>query len=178
MCTTSILIYPIEDFKVTLQPEWTNLDHTTNDTLTEEFGGKWILAGNITFKKKIKEPVYIKQIVMKWTGESINNLITSLYKKDLDKEFVPIEDNLICDGVWNKTRQTLIFNFEEKETLGPVTIFYFVLTVPDSLEPLLKTGTFCIDEQCLPAPFKEYAQNTTLSLAIKATPAESHKETT
>ena len=163
-CMMPITSRSLEDFNVTLHPEWENLDRNNNST--EEFGGKWMLAGSITFQKKIKDPVYIKQIIMRWTGDTIDNLIASLYKKDLDKGFLPIEDNLMCDGVWNKTKQTLVLNFEEKETLGPVTIFYLVLTVPESLEPLLKTGSFCIDEKCLPAPFKECAQNTNLSLAI------------
>lgn len=163
----------LEDFDVTLQPEWTNLDE--NNTTVHDFGGKWMLAGSITFKKKIKEPVSIKRILLTWNGDTINNLIASLYKKDLDKGFLPIEDNLLCDGVWNKAKQTLILNFDEKETLGPVTIFYLVLTVPESLEPLLKTGSFCIDEQCLPAAFKDCANNKTLSLAIGTTPAETPK---
>ena len=63
------------------------------------------------------------------TGENIENLISSLYKKVPNKEFLPIEDNLICDGIWNKKTQTIILPFEEKETLGPSTKFYLVLTI-------------------------------------------------
>src|SRR5690606_8029013 len=101
---TPFAIYSLEDFNVTLQPEWTNLDY--NDNAIEEFGSKWMLAGSITFKKKIKDPIQVKQIIMRWTGETIDNLVASLYKKDLDKEFAPIEKNLICDGIWNKKKQS------------------------------------------------------------------------
>lgn len=170
MVMTFISTHPLEDFNITLQPKWINLDQTNDSEC--EFGGKWILAGSITFKKKIKEQVSIKQIIMKWTGGNIDNLVASLYKKDLGKDFVPIEDNVVCDGVWHKTKQTLIFNFEDRETLGPITVFYLVLTVPESLEPILATGSFCIDERCLPEPFKECTQDKSLLLAIETITSE------
>ncbi|HLW73358.1 MAG TPA: hypothetical protein VKR54_04900 [Candidatus Babeliales bacterium] len=154
-----------EDFNITLKPKWCNLDENCNKAA--EFGGKWILVGSITFKKRCKDPICMDTINLHWNGETIDNLIASLYKKNLDKElFLPIEENLICDGLWNKAKQTLVLNFDEKENLGPTTIFYLVLTVPESIESILKKGSFCIEEQCLPKPFKQCAQHEKLSLAI------------
>lgn len=160
-----LFAYAAHDFDVVLEPLWLELG---NSKKAEEFGGKWMLVGSIIFKKRIKDPVCIGTIILRWSGDRLDNLIASLYKKNLNKEFLPIEDNLICDGSWNKSKQLLILNFEEQESLGPTTIYYLVLTVPESLEPLLKTGSFCIDQECLPFPFQQCAHNKNLSLAVNS----------
>ena len=157
----------LENFSVILEPKWKNLEH--DHKKSEEFGGKWILVGSITFEKKSKEYVSLDKINLCWNGESIDNLIGSLYKKIPEKEFIPIQDNLISDGNWNKTKQTLILKFDKKLSLGPTTTFYLVLTVPETIEFQLKSGSFCIEEQCLPDPFKHCAHNRQLSLAINTT---------
>lgn len=131
-----------------------------------DFGGKWVLVGSITFKKKSKEQLFIDTLSLSWKGQHIDHLVASLYKKNLSRDFLPIEDNLICDGVWNKTKQSLIFNFDEKETLNPTTIFYLVLTIPHTLEPILKNGAFVLEEHNLPKPFKQNSQTMHLSLEI------------
>src|ERR1700733_4051398 len=82
-------LHGIEDFDITLKPKWNDLDPTSKKSA--EFGGKWILAGSITFKKRSKEPIYIHHINLRWKCEPIDNLISSLYKKDLAKAFLPIE---------------------------------------------------------------------------------------
>ena len=157
-----------ENFNIILKSKWCDLDE--NCSKATDFGGKWILVGSITFKKRCKNPICIETINLHWNGEPLDNLIASLYKKNLDKEnFLPIEENLICDGMWNKNKQTLVLNFDEKENLAPTTVFYLVLTVPESIEPILKKGSFCLEEQCLPKPFKQCAQNEKLSLAINET---------
>ena len=117
-------------------------------------------------KRKSKEPLSIDTLAMRWNGNQLENLITSLYKKKPSKEFLPIEENLICDGIWNKTRQTVIFNFDEKETLYPITTFYLVMTIPLSTEPILKNGTFSLLEHNLPKPFKQslHAMNPFLTI--------------
>ena len=154
-----------ENFNIILKSKWCNLDG--NCTKATDFGGKWILVGSITFIRRCKNPICIETMNLHWNGEMIDNLVASLYKKNQDKEnFLPIEENLICDGIWNKNKQKLIFNFDEKKSLEPTTTFYLVLTVPESIEPLLKKGSFCLEEQCLPKPFKECAQKEKLSLAI------------
>lgn len=149
---------------ITLKPKWRDLDG--NSTKAAQFGGKWILVGSITFKR-CKDPIFIETINLHWNGEPLDNLIASLYRKNLDKElFMPIEENLVCDGIWSKNKQTLILNFDEKENLAPTTVFYLVLTVPEDIEPILTMGSFSLEDQCLPKPFKQCAQQEKLSLAF------------
>jgi hypothetical protein len=171
-----IQVSKAEEFNIVLKSKWCDLDG--NCTKATDFGGKWILVGSITFKKRCKDPICMETINLHWNGEKIDNLIASLYKKNLDKEnFLPIEENLVCDGIWNKNKQTLIFNFDERENLGPTTIFYLVLTVPESIEPLLKKGLFSLEEQCLPKPFKQCAQSEKLSLAMNDTAPKTSQPT-
>jgi hypothetical protein len=157
-----------EECSIILTSKWCDLDGNCKKAI--QFEGKWMLVGSITFKKKAKDPIYIDTISLHWNGEQLDNLIASLYKKNISKDFLPIEDNLICDGIWNKKKQTLILNFDEKETLDPTTIFYLVLTIPETVEQLLKTGSFQIEEESLPQPFKHCAQSEKLSLAINTPP--------
>lgn len=154
----------LEDFSVVLEPKWQNLER--NQENNEAFGGKWILVGSITFEKKSKEFVSLENINLQWKGEKIEHLIGSLYKKLPDKTFIPIQDYLICDGTWNKTKQTLMLKFDERLTLGPTTTFYLVLTIPESVEPILKKGSFAMEEHCLPEPFKQCARKRQLTIAV------------
>jgi len=154
----------INAFSVILESKWENLESNTKKT--EEFGGKWVLVGSITFKKNSKEPVNLNKIYLKWDGESIENLVGSLYKKKPNKDFIPIQDYLVCDSAWNKTKQTLILKFDEKQTLGPITTFYLVLTIPEKIEKKVKQGSFIIEKECLPDQFKGYAKQHNLSLAL------------
>jgi len=163
-----------DQFNIILKPKWRDLEQDNKKII--DFGGRWILAGSITFKKHGKEPLFVDALSFHWNGKNIDNLIASLYKKS-SKTFLPIEKNLICDGIWNKTKQTLLFNFEEKETLSPTTTFYLVLTIPSDLENILFDGTFSLEECCLPKPFKQCAQAAQLSLtnnsAIKSSTSPS-----
>lgn len=155
---------PVEDFNVILQAQWQDLEH--NAPKAKDFGGKWILAGSITFKKKVKDTVHLSKLYLQWQGKSIENLVASLYRKNNEDKFMPIQENLICDGQWNKTQQTLLLNFDKRETLGPVNTYYLVLTVPDVLEPTLKKGSFDVMVASLPEPFKDCAHYNSLSLAF------------
>jgi len=160
-----IQVCKAEEFNIILKSKWCDLDG--NCAKATEFGGKWILVGSITFKKRCKDPICIETINLHWNGEPLNNLIASLYRKNLDKDnFLPIEENLVCDGIWNKNKQTLVLNFDERENLAPTTIFYLVLTVPESIEPILRKGSFSLEEQCLPKAFKQCVQTEKLSLAF------------
>jgi len=160
----SIPCYSRESFDIILKSKWQELDD--NDSKCADFGGKWILVGSITFKKRSKNPVFVDEMNLRWHGELLDNLTGSLYKKTLGKDFLAIEENLVCDGIWNKTTQTLMFDFDEKENLGPTTVFYLILTVPDTVETILKKGYFSLKNNCLPRPFKQCAQNEKLILAM------------
>lgn len=167
--TTGLLSTDRQNFSVLIEPMWENLEH--NPTRNEQFGGKWILVGSITFRKRCKDPVCLQQIRFHWQGKEINHLIGSLYKKNPDREFMPIQENLICDGLWNKPKQILVLNFDKKQSLGPTTIFYLVLTIPKNVESILQNGSFYIEKRCLPEPFKSYAHTTELSLALNTSPS-------
>jgi hypothetical protein len=162
--SSAVIADSLEDFNVILAPQWHDLEYSQEKA--KQFGGKWILAGSITFKKKAKDTVHLSRIYLQWEGLPIENLVASLYKTDSDKPFLPIQENLVCDGVWNKAQQTLMLNFEKKETLGFTNIFNVVLTVPDELEPTLKNGSFNVLPTSLPEPFKEYAHEHSLSLTF------------
>lgn len=159
----SIPLHALEN-DIILKSKWKEL--CNNDDKCINFGGKWIVVGSITFKRKTKEPIYLDEINLVWQGEKIDNLTASLYRKNCNKCFLAIEDNLICDGIWNEKKQTLIFDFDDEQKLGPTTVFYLVLTVPQKTELILKKGHFCLDNNCLPKPFKQQIQQEKLILAI------------
>jgi len=164
----SSLYTTTNEFSVVLESKWENLESNTKKI--KEFGGKWVLVGSITFKKNSKESVNLNEIYLSWQGETIKNLVGSLYKKKSDKDFIPIQDYLICDSAWNKTKQTLILKFDEKQTLGPTTTFYLVLTIPEEIEKIVKKGSFVVEKEYLPEQFKVYALQHNLSLALHANP--------
>lgn len=153
-----------DDFAIIIESKWQDLEH--EPAKAAEFGGKLILVGSITVKKHSKEQVALSRIYLRWKGQPIDNLVGSLYKKESDKEFHPIEEYLVCDGIWNKTKQRLLFEFDEKQTLGALNIFYVVLTVPADLEATLKSGKFEIEHSCLPELMQECTKNQELALAI------------
>jgi hypothetical protein len=162
-----IVSYAIDNFDIVLKSKWQQLG--CNDNTCTDFGGKWIVIGSITFKRRSKDPIFVDKINLRWHGENLDNLIASLYRKTIGKEFLAIEQNLICDGQWNPKTQTLILDFDEEEKLGTTSVFYLVLTIPEAIEPILKRGHFCLENNCLPHPFKQCAQNEKLILAINDT---------
>jgi len=157
-----------DDFIVTLESTWHCLDDT--DGSCSQFGGKWVLVGNITFRKKsVKDSIHLHQLKLHWHGPFISTLSASLYKKNFDptkKDFLPIDDYLVCDGCWNNTKQTLILTFDERQTLGAVEVFYVVLTVPDNLELILKQGSFSLEKNDLPLPFQHTCTTASLQLSF------------
>src|SRR5580658_9675791 len=93
-CITAILsASERENFQVLLEPLWEDLEN--NAQKAHDFGGRWILAGSITFKKKAKDTLHLNKIYLQWHGNKIENLIASLYLRDDDEKFLPIQDNLI-----------------------------------------------------------------------------------
>jgi hypothetical protein len=158
----------LDDFVVTLESTWRCLDDTDGSCL--QFGGKWVLIGNITFRKKsVKDSIHLNQLKLHWDGPFINALSASLYKKSFDptkKEFLPIDDYLVCDGCWNNTKQTLILTFDERQTLGAIEVFYVVLTVPQGLESILKQGSFSLEKKDLPLPFQQTCSPASLTLSF------------
>jgi hypothetical protein len=159
-------------FEIILEPKWEILD----DQHTALFGGKWILAGSITFRKKaIKECVHLTKLHLKWHGPFLDKVRASLYEHNFEKKFYPIEDFFVCDGEWSKKTQTLHLNFKEKCTLQAINTFYLVLTVPAEQEPFLRQGSFCISNDCLPDQLREHMQAHELSLSLNSIHNSIHK---
>ncbi len=167
---TTIIYIPLKalpsqrDYTLSAQAQWKDLEQ--NNKNVDFFGGKWILAGSITFKKKSKETIYLSRLTFRWKGNNVDNLLGSLYRKDLDKEFLPVEEFFISDSYWNKKKQMLIFNFNKPISLGPTNIFYLVLTVPEELEPMMKEGLFVVESNSLPQPYKSVEHYDVPSLAF------------
>lgn len=154
-----------DPYKIIIEPLWEDLDKNRPNT----FDSKWILIGSITFEKRPKEPITMHRLHLKWQGEQhLENLTASLYRKYPDKDFYPFESNLVCDGVWCQGKQTVILTFNEEKTLGPRTIFYFVVTVPHDLESILKKGSFALLSHTLPESFRPMLENENLCLSLDA----------
>lgn len=142
---------------ITIESLWKNLETPRE---TKLFGSQWILAAIVTFKRtpELKEITVINKLEFAWDGPIINNLSASLYKKFPNKDFLPTEDSLICDGKWNNTNQKLSFSFDD-ERLDPVTRFYIVVTIPDIIANQLQKGSFNLLQNSLPEELKQYSEN-------------------
>lgn len=159
-------------YSISMQPCWKCLDDGSPGSC-KQFGGKWVLVGNITFKKRsLKDSLYLQQLTLMWHGPHINQLSASLYKKNFDptkKEFLPIDEYLVCDGMWNKAKQALILTFDAKQTVGALEVFYLVLTVPDGLEYILQQGSFHLQTSDLPNTVAQKQESLPLQLTFNST---------
>ena len=153
-----------EPFRVILEAKWKNLDQ--NSERAKLFGGKWILAGSITFKKRSTDTVFLDEIQLTWSGPKLENIIASLYEKNDTSSFLPIEKYFVCDSRWKCSTQQLFMRFNKPFILGAVNTFYLVLTVPEQLESIIKQGRFHIETAGLPLPYRDYVKGKELSLAL------------
>jgi len=162
--TNIILSAGAETFQLILEPRWDDLEQ--NASKEKQFGSKLILIGKIIFKKKTIDDIKLSKIFLQWHGDHIDALSGSLYKKEPDKEFMPIEEHVICDSSWNKEQQSLILSFNQAQKLGIHSEFYLILSVPAALEGILKAGHFAIEEKYLPEPLQESAKKEELIIAL------------
>ncbi|MFZ5953524.1 MAG: hypothetical protein ACOYT8_00315 [Candidatus Dependentiae bacterium] len=128
--------------------EWENLEKRI--ATSERFGSKLILIGTLMFKKRANEPIILNHLQMQWHGTYIDQLSASLYHKKNNLRFIPLEDNLICDGIWNKHKQRITFKFNKPYSLSAHTQFYIVLSIPSELENTMKLGSFTIEKNSMP----------------------------
>ncbi|MFC1842759.1 hypothetical protein ACFLYU_03830 [Candidatus Dependentiae bacterium] len=152
-----------EQFIIKIESKWEDLEKNNKKKM---FDDKWILAGDIIIKKTASDYVSLHELHLYWNGKTLDQLIASLYEKNSDKNFMPIERYLICDSVWKKSEQKLILKFEKPKTLYAVNKLSLVLTIPKKLEKALKEGHFTIDKDYLPEPYKEYASEHNLCLYL------------
>ena len=153
-----------DNFEVTVQPAWNILDSDTHQAI--QLGGAWVHAGIISIKKKTQDAVYLDSLTLIWYGDHIKSLSAALYRKPLDKLFLPIEQNLICDSSWIENQQKLVFRFNQSLLLEPLTTYYIVLTIPSELEITVKHGSFAIARNTLPPILQESITKQPLTLAF------------
>jgi len=153
-----------EPFKVLLEAKWENLD--SNPQRIKKFGGKWILVGSITFKKRSSEVLFLDEIQLTWEGDQIPRLTGSLYQKNDTSAFLPIEKYFLCDSLWKSSTQQMLLKFHQPITLGSVNTLYLVLTVPEELENKLKKGKFKLEHVGLPMRYRQYVEGHSLSIAL------------
>jgi len=131
-CLTSL---PPYTFSTT--PTWYEYPFST--TLIGTQNEKLALIELITLRNK--SPLKLKKLKLQWRGERIDNIYASLYqKKEYKNHLIPIEENLICDGIWNSKAQQIIFEINKK--IVSLNKFYLVLRFPYKLEAKLKKGNF------------------------------------
>ena len=155
-----------EPFSIKIEPKWEDLDKNKKTILFTE---KWILACDIIIKKLAPEFISMEEIHLIWKGEEIEQLIGSLYEKNSDKNFMPIERYLICDSQWKKSEQKLILKFNTPKKLYATNKLSLVLTIPKNMETTLKKGCFTIESDVLPEPYNEYASQKRLCLCFDET---------
>ena len=155
-----------EQYTIKLEPRWDDLDKNNKAELFKE---KWILAADIIIKKTAPEYVSLNELHLCWhgkNGKKINQLIASLYEKNSDKDFMPIEQYLICDSTWKKSEQKLILKFVKPKMLFTSNKLSLVLTIPKDLITTVKSGHFTLDNDYLPAEYKDYASQHDLCLYL------------
>lgn len=136
-----------DDCIIKTDAQWQHLEKRL--TTSERFGSKLMLIGTVMFKKKSTEQIGIEHLQFAWQGEPIPHLSASLYVKKNNK-FMPLEENLICDGSWNAPKQLITFRFNKPYYLSAHTQFYLVLNLPCELEETIKVGTFTLKKNSLP----------------------------
>jgi len=154
-----------EQFSIKIEPKWEDLDKNKKIKI---FNDKWILACDIIIKKLAPEFISLHEIHLVWKGEKIEKLIGSLYEKNSDKNFMPIEKYLICDSKWKKSEQKLILKFDKPKKLYATNKLSLVLTIPEKMEDTLKEGCFMVDSEVLPEPYSQYTNQNNVCLCLGA----------
>lgn len=105
---------------------------------------KWAWIGSIIFKSK--QALKLKKLNLQWVGEKLSKIHASLYlKKDSEPNVIPIEENLVCDGIWDIENQQVKFNLNEK--LVAVNKYCVVLSFSKYIESKLKAGKFLLAQK-------------------------------
>jgi hypothetical protein len=139
----SLNIVAQSSLELTVHKLWQYLDDAGIDP--EMYGGKLVLGGTLEITKRTQAPIFISQIRLMWKGSPLSSLVASLYKQELDKEFLPIEDFWLSDGIWNKHHQYLTLTLDKPLLLEAKTMLHVVFTLPQSIESCLQQGTFQIE---------------------------------
>jgi hypothetical protein len=101
----------------------------------------WVLVGEI--KLKSKDSLLLNELKARWSGGNLGpHVAASLYSKKsrLTQLPIPIEENLICDGVWHPATKEFVFLVQKK--LVASDIYYLMINIDKKYEKLLRTGQF------------------------------------
>ena len=60
---------------------------------------------------------------------------------------MPVAKNLVCDGVWNKNRQEVMFQLNEK--LIAVNKYHLVISFPNKIKGFIQKGSFNVSDDSL-----------------------------
>jgi hypothetical protein len=102
---------------------------------------RWAWMWSVTLKSKTA--LKLHQLTLQWIGKKIDKLYASLYqKKECDPILIPIQDNLIGEGVWNPVKQQLTFHLNQK--IVARNEYSLVLSFPQKIEQLLRDGKFAL----------------------------------
>ena len=139
---------PIVEF--TLTPAWKKL--ATPRILTERSSYHWVLACTIEIKKKgTLENLFLDKLLISWKGtHKLDHLAATLYKKPIDKDFLPIEDYLICESEWSARTQRVIFKINRPMPIDTHTTLCLVFSIPDEKQRQLQEGYFEFERSSLP----------------------------
>ena len=108
---------------ITIESHWQDLEN--NKDRAQKFGGKWVLAGTLTFKKNCNAPAHLNELHLVWHGTPLDHLQASLFGAKNREPLKPTNDYHIADSVWSKTKQTLIFKFDRSVSLHPLIFLSF-----------------------------------------------------
>ena len=131
-----------DSFSLSSTSTWKEFSLTQNPYQFKD--EKWVWVSSITVKSK--EALKLKQLSIQWhgkRGEKIDTLSAALFSKRREDLCVtPIEENLVCDGIWDKKKQQIIFNIDKK--VVSTNDYHMVLSFPHNTESLLKRGKFVL----------------------------------
>lgn len=120
-------------------PTWHDFSFKNSD---DQFShNRWAWTWSLTLKSK--EALKLHQLTLQWIGQQVESLYASLYqKKDCEPMLIPIQENLVSEGMWDHKNQQLIFSMNER--IIATNKYYLVLSFPQTIESLIKHGTFMI----------------------------------
>ena len=128
-------------FSLTTTSTWREFSTTSATPAHSIKKDTWVLVGKINLKSK--DSLLLDELKARWLGGNLGaHVVASLYsKKSRQAQLpIPIEENLICDGVWHPATKEFVFPVQKK--LVASDIYYLMINIDKRHEKLLRTGRF------------------------------------
>ncbi len=114
-------------------------EYLSSTVLSATHLDKWAWKCSLRFRSTTA--VFLNHVILQWRGKKIDSLSASLYeKKATDDAVIPIQDNFICDGCWDASKQQMHFDVNKK--IVAVNCYSLLLSFSKALEVVIKTGDF------------------------------------